>query len=278
MRISNQNYIYTQTSFQAMKPNQFEGIDYVVVRKFKAPVEKFDTNKDFQNWAKELLDKLFSAEYEGRQFPISIYRKMILNVWKSFFEQNMKKISKSEQLLIFSSLIKNLKPTNDVLPPELRPKTLKTTFKEINDLVNKDKEILLDFQNIYCKQLREDLTSSTESFNGWIIIPSKKKDPKNFEDNIMKLQILSAPTWCTKSYFAKTYLSSGDFHIYLENGVPRIGVRFSGSDIVEIQGIKNNTTIPKEYISTIREHIKDGDFYVNEDVEFILLQSEVVDN
>ena len=34
-------------TFQAMKPNQFKGIDYAVVRKFKAPVEKFNSNSDF---------------------------------------------------------------------------------------------------------------------------------------------------------------------------------------------------------------------------------------
>ena len=30
-------------TFEAMKPNQFKGFDYACVRKFKAPVEKFET-------------------------------------------------------------------------------------------------------------------------------------------------------------------------------------------------------------------------------------------
>ena len=59
MRISN---IDSNLSFQAMKPNQFSGIDYAVVRKFKAPVEKFNSNIDFQVWVNTLLKKICQPE------------------------------------------------------------------------------------------------------------------------------------------------------------------------------------------------------------------------
>ena len=47
----------------------------------------------------------------------------------------------------------------------------------------------------------------------------------------------------TKSKNAEPYLSEGDFHIYLDEGKPRLGVRFDGDEIVEIQGQENNCGI-----------------------------------
>lgn len=44
---------YDTVSFGAMKKKEFEGIDLAVVQKFKAPIEKFNSNIDLQNWAKE---------------------------------------------------------------------------------------------------------------------------------------------------------------------------------------------------------------------------------
>ena len=38
-------------SFGAMKKSEFEGIDLAVVQKFKAPIEKFNSNNDLQKWA-----------------------------------------------------------------------------------------------------------------------------------------------------------------------------------------------------------------------------------
>ena len=57
MQVLKINNYYSQNnlSFEAMKPNQFKGLDYAVVRKFKAPVEKFRCMQDFQNWAQILL-------------------------------------------------------------------------------------------------------------------------------------------------------------------------------------------------------------------------------
>ena len=37
-------------SFGAMKKSEFEGIDLLVVNQFKAPIQTFKKNKDFQKW------------------------------------------------------------------------------------------------------------------------------------------------------------------------------------------------------------------------------------
>ena len=41
-----------------MKKKEFEGIDLAVVQKFKAPIEKFNSNIDLQNWAKEKAEAI----------------------------------------------------------------------------------------------------------------------------------------------------------------------------------------------------------------------------
>ena len=42
---------YDTISFGAMKKNQFSGLDLYAVERFKAPIEKFNSNEDLQNWA-----------------------------------------------------------------------------------------------------------------------------------------------------------------------------------------------------------------------------------
>ena len=37
-------------SFGTLKKTQFSGIDLLIVNKYKAPIEKFNTNDDFQKW------------------------------------------------------------------------------------------------------------------------------------------------------------------------------------------------------------------------------------
>ena len=54
-------------SFTAMKKNEFKGIDLVVVNAFRAPVEKFNTNEDFQNWCSLKTDEIKNKNFGGRQ-------------------------------------------------------------------------------------------------------------------------------------------------------------------------------------------------------------------
>ena len=42
-----------QISFGAMKKTQFSPLNRTLVEKFKAPIEKFNTESDFQDWSKE---------------------------------------------------------------------------------------------------------------------------------------------------------------------------------------------------------------------------------
>ena len=70
------------------------------------------------------------------------------------------------------------------------------------------------------------------------------------------LKSLSHPSWCTKSFAAAPYLKQGDFHVYLENGKSKLGLRFEGDKMIEIQGPNNDSRIPFESLDALREHIE----------------------
>ena len=44
--------------------------------------------------------------------------------------------------------------------------------------------------------------------------------------------------------------------MYLENGNPKLGVRFVGDEVAEIQGQRNNSKIPLKYFDTFMEYQK----------------------
>ena len=65
-------------SFGAMKKKEFAGIDLAVVEKFKAPIEKFNTNADLQNWAGDKAKAIANKDFGGRREETEIHRKAIL--------------------------------------------------------------------------------------------------------------------------------------------------------------------------------------------------------
>ena len=262
MRISN---IDSNLSFQAMKPNQFSGIDYAVVRKFKAPVEKFNSNNDFQVWANALLKKICQPEDKKILNGIDMQRKFALNKWKEFLLNN-ENYSPAKSLFIFKSMLKN------IIPPVINIPILEKTISQSEQkiLTNKDKPF--DFNKMYQENLAEYyLKDIPKNFTGWIILPSKRNQPDKFEDNIECLKLLSKGNWCTKDGFiAQSYLEKGDFHIFLKDGAPKVAIRFSGVDIQEIQGEKNNMILPEEYNIEVKKHLKEGEYFLNDDIGFLI--------
>ena len=63
-------------------------------------------------------------------------------------------------------------------------------------------------------------------------------------------------------------MTEGDFHVYLENGKPKLGVRFDKDVIQEIQGEKNDKEIPLKYLSIAQEHVKDSKLSHSTEEEF----------
>ena len=106
-------------SFGAMKKNQFSGIDAIVVNKFKAPIERFNTAEDLQDWSKVKADKIIKKDYKGRHTETQIQRKAILKEWTDYVLKENDAYTNTITLLIFDGITKDLKADNDTLPPIL---------------------------------------------------------------------------------------------------------------------------------------------------------------
>lgn len=248
-------------NFTAMKPNQFQGIDYAVVRKFKAPVEKFNENADFQKWAKTQFDKTINKLVGGRSQEVMLERRMHLQPWKNYLSEGNDAYAPAMALLVACAITKELKPNTDTLPPLLNQGVLADSFVQVDEMLKVNKDTKFDFLKIYKEKLKalsvQVLSDEKDDFTGWIKIPSQIHDMDNFDANVERLKILSHENWCTKSYNAEPYLKNGDFHIYMENGNPKVGIRFLYNKMKEIQGEKNDGEIPLKYLNVIRDYIAD---------------------
>jgi len=272
-------------SFGAMKKNQFEGLDLACVQHFKAPIEKFNINDDLQNWSKTKLEKEYiDKDFGGRQQETKIQRKAMIKEWGDYVTKENDAYTPTTQLLIMNAVTKDLKPDNDALPPVLNQGILAATVDEIDTNMRADNKYSFDINKIYQNKLRtyylDDVEDSDtgETETKWVEIPSKEHDPENFDKNVDKLKMLSHGNWCTKSFNAKPYLGQGDFHVYLENGQPKLGVRFIGSSIEEIQGEKNNCKIPIKYFDEANNHIKESNYKCRTKASNEIKNAEVIKN
>ena len=240
-------------SFGAMKKNEFKGIDRVCVEKFKAPIEKFNKNEDLQNWAGKKLNNLIEQDYSGRHIETEVHRNNLIEEWGDYVTKENDAYKNTAGLLIMSAITRDLKPDNDVLPPVLNKGALAEVMSKVEQ--EQDINILKEYKNTL-KNRYFNNNKISSNLTGWIIIPSQKQDPENFKTNVEKLKTLSHHNWCTHSFNAEPYLSRGDFHVYLEDGKPKLGVRFIGNKIEEIQGEQNNAQIPIKYYDVAKLRIK----------------------
>ena len=275
----NTHQTYHDPSFEALKKSNFNGIDFAIVEKFKAPIEKFDVHTDFQNWAENLVEKIRNTEFVGRQTETVTQRKEILKNWFNYVIERNEIPNKSIQLLILSAITNSLGQKDDNLPPTFNEKVLKDCINELNKELEKDKKLQFDFDKIYKNKLRTYYTGEKEAnINKWIIITSETNDPNNFKSNVEKLKALSYRNWCTKSFNADFYLSQGNMHIYLEKGKPKIGIRFLGSIIQEIQGELNNSEIPLQYLDFIKKYINKNNFNLSRNSKKQIIEAEKLQN
>ena len=262
MRISaiTPNYYGYQhsVSFGTMKKRDFEGVDFAVVEKFKAPIQKFKTNDDLQKWANtKIHEEYLNTHFGGRTHETRRLRKSILNNWIDFLSGN-DAYKNTTKLLILNAITKDLKDTTNTLPPELDIQVLNATVNNLENVLKNEPKILFDFKKIYnANLLAKCLNDSNKNYTGWVKIPSKIHDEKNFDQNVDKLKLMSYHTWCTKNMTAREYLAAGDFHIYNENGAPKIGIRLKNDEIREIQGELNNSRFAARYLALVNNYIKD---------------------
>ncbi len=266
-------------SFSAMKKNQFEGIAYAIVERFKAPIEKFKSLNDFQNWAKNQAQAIAEKDYGGRYKETRAQRKTLLKEWADYVLNENTAYIGGISLLVLSAVTKNLKPDNDKIPPVLNKGVLADCIAEIDKNTRQNPKEGFDFNKIYQTKLNSSYLEETrhgEADTKWVVIPSKEHDPHNFDANVKKLQALSHKNWCTKSYNAEPYLMQGDFHIYLENGQPKLGVRFVWNVIQEIQGENNDSKIPVNYLGIVEKHVNENRFRTGEKADAEIAEAKKV--
>ena len=269
---------YDTVSFGALKKTQFDGLDYAAVEKFKAPIEKFNSNEDLQKWCKDKVKSdILEKDFGGRQEETKIQRKAMLKEWTDYVIKDNDAYNNATALIILSAVTKGLRPDNDKLPPVLNKGILADCMSEIDTNLKKDKKYAFDLNKMYQNKLQsfylEDFDTG-EKGSKWVVIPSKKHDPENFAQNVDKLKTLSHSTWCTKSYNAEPALSEGDFHVYLEDGKPKVGIRFIGNQIIEIQDELNSYLIPYDYFDITKDYIKANNFKLSYYAERELKESE----
>lgn len=247
-------------SFSAMKKSQFNGIDLFVVNRFKAPIEKFNSNQDFQNWCLDKVNNEYSYEnFKSDDKAVNKKRKEMINEWQNYIRYENDDYNNAVLLMAMQGVTKHLKPKNNELPLSLNKGILAQTIFEIKNEIEKNPKVSFDFNKLYSANLANHFLEDDEpvsDMTGWIIIPSKKNDVANFKENVEKVRALSHKSWCTKTNNAHPYLSEGDFHVYVEKGYPKLGIRFTKNKVREIQGELNNGKIPFQYADICLKHIE----------------------
>ncbi len=261
-------------NFCAMKKSQFLGVDLMLVNQLKAPIEKMNTNDDFQNYCQKILDEKYLGVENIKKLSKSIdpqaqiQKEAILKEWIKYVVDENDAYTPAIELMILSSITQNLDENSNHLPPTLDKRKVADTIEEISENCKTNKQYQCNFDKLYRNKLQkshlETETQLDENLSGWVIIPSKEHDPQNFEKNVEKLKALSHHNWCTKTFNAKPYLAQGDFHVYLEKGKQKLGVRFDGDVIQEIQGEKNNSQIPVSYLDIAKKHVEEGKYNINQ--------------
>ena len=261
-----QNYTNTSNSngrisFQAMKKSQFEGIDFAVVEKYKAPIEKFNTHEDFQNWAKEECHGVIDKDLGGRNSSISGQRCKMQDQWEADLKKDGR-YTPAEQLIILKGIISGVKPNNDTLLPAYSRQVLGASMSEVEANLKQDKFYQFNFGNIYRQKLRDFYMDGNTEYTGWVKIPSSGHDKENFDDNVKRLVALSSPHWCTKANHALSYLADGDFHIYFDKGAPKIGLHLIDDGIEEIEDDLNRRVLPPDYFNILKAYVKENNYEI----------------
>lgn len=254
----------TCQSFSAMKKSQFDGLDFFIVERYKAPIEKFDSHKDYQSWADVLYRQVENRRFGGRTFESVEPRKNIIEDWVKCLNSDLycaDTYAPAQKMFILDGVTSELKPSNDKLPPVLNRVVLEQTINYLDSLVRQNRKAKFSFNEEYQSRLKDYFLKECgvdSDYTGWIKIPSKKNDAKNFDKNVDKLKAFSCKTWCTKTYTAFDYLLRTDLAIYLEKGQPKLALRLVGSKIEDIQGERNDSRIPMKYLPVFEKYKKEN--------------------
>lgn len=255
-------------SFGAIKSkNELDIFQRIFIERKKLDISTFESLDKLNDYISEDVLEITSKEYPARSIALTQERKKQLKEWFEYVTVENEVYTPSMQYFILNDITKELKANNSKLPPRLNKGVLSKTIAEIEENAKISNNTNISFINIYNQNMVESVSSVNNDINigtQWVTIPSKTHDPENFEENVEKLKKLSHPNWCTSHLNAEPYLRDGDFHVYIENNKPKIGIRFYKDNIWEIQGELNNGKIPIEYYDITKYHIEQGNYNLSE--------------
>ena len=88
-------------------------MDLLCVEKFKAPIEKFNSNNDLQTWAFKKFVDFRTKDYSGRSRHGRVHRKVILRDWLNNICSPDSQYTNVEKVLILHGITKDLKKNTD---------------------------------------------------------------------------------------------------------------------------------------------------------------------
>ncbi len=125
-------------TFGALKKSAFSGLNRAIIEKFKAPIEKFNTEADFQNWARTQVEDIATKDFSGRQPETIEQRKAIIKEWYDYVTKENDAYTPAIALLALRSITAGLKADEDTIPPALNKGVLAETVD------NLQKELKID--------------------------------------------------------------------------------------------------------------------------------------
>lgn len=266
----NHNYPMDSVSFSAMKKSAFSGVDLACVNLFKLPIEKFNGKEDFEKYLQNALEGLYSKYFESRSETVSEDRAEYLRRWQVALKESPYDTQKALSFIVYSSITKDLALDNENMPPLFIQSVFEQTITDMNKRFSQNLTSGYDFKKNYDINLKRHFDFPK---NGWILIPSVLNDQKNAFQNYIKLKAVSYPTWCTKNQKAEEYIYNNNFHVFLQDDKSRICIRESNNQIKEIQGPKNNSRVPIDFVDVVEARVKEFDL---EDSFYILDKSKEI--
>lgn len=255
-------------------------------KKIRSATENlFESSDIFENY--ELCDKKFikwksyipedvrtnsvDKINQARKVRFTLWKEQLLKSDDSELSQMLDKNS-SLKLVIWDAVTSEVKYNNRHIPVPYDALALKQTISFYNNTSSYDRDHVCatKFIDLYSHKLRDNLLNSMnskyDSDEVWVKIPSKKHDPKNFEENIKKVEILSNRNWCTRSSVdkAEAALEDGDFYIYLKRNKatsfwePLLAMTKFNGKIDQIQGKTNDNMVPINLLPELKSYISNN--------------------
>ena len=192
-------------------------------------------------------------------------KKTTIKKWRYTLNQNFP--NPAFQYLMLSAVLKTSDAKTEApFYPPLDDK-INTIYQNFS-LGGKIGNITKTYRDAVTDYVQETFGFEGDRSEGWIKIPGGDASG-TLERNQALLQILASDTgWCIAgAQMANTYLKSGDFYIYIQDGRPKVAVRTANNfgrydsemngieQVAEIQGLGN--TCPKQYGPIINSLLSD---------------------